>query len=150
MSEKEYSYRLSSFSFDLAVMACIPIAGWFLTYFAFTHDLDPVIRAFVGVFQLLTFLPLIFIYTKSKQKITILENGIKMKTAYKERFIEWQDVTLTRYDTIVSSFSRCTFSQPTDLVIQSRQGNIYIMDTIEGYDEIIQLLAEKITMPERW
>jgi len=150
MSEKKYSYRLSNFSFELAIMACIPMAGCFLTYFAFTHDLDPMIRAIMVAFHMLMFLPLIFIMIKAKQQIILSENGIRMKTAYNERFIEWQDVTLTRYDTIVSSFSRSRFSQPKDLVIQSRKGNIYIMDSIEGYDEIIQVLADKITLPERW
>jgi len=150
MNEKEYSYRMSSFAFDMGVMALLPLGGCYLSYFALTHDLDPVIKVIGVTFHLLMFLPLIFIYVKSKQTITILENGIKMKTAYNERFIEWQNVTLTRYDTIVSSFSRSRFSQPKDLVIQSRKGNIYIMDTIEGYDEIIRVLSEKITLPERW
>jgi len=149
MSEKEYSYRLGSFSFDLAVMACIPIVGCYLTYFAFTHDLDPVLRAIAVLFHLIMFLPLMFIMIKAKQQIILSENGIKMKTVYNEQFIEWQDVTLTRYDTIVSSFSRSKFSQPKDLVIQSRKGNIYIMDSIEGYEEIIKVLAGKIALPER-
>ena len=114
MSEKEYSYRLGSFSFDLAVMACIPIVGCYLTYFAFTHDLDPVLRAIAVLFHLIMFLPLMFIMIKAKQQIILSENGIKMKTVYNEQFIEWQDVTLTRYDTIVSSFSRSKFSQPKE------------------------------------
>ncbi|QXE91221.1 hypothetical protein KP001_01380 [Geomonas subterranea] len=81
MTEKEYSYRLSSFVFDMAIVALFPIAGFYLSYFALTHDLDPAIKAIVVTFHLLTFLPPVFIFIKSKQKITILENGIRMKVS---------------------------------------------------------------------
>jgi len=149
MSEKEYSYRLSSFLFYMAIVALFPIAGFYLSYFALTRDLDPAIKAIVVAFHLLTFLPPMFIFIKSKQKITILENGIRMKGVWSNRLILWQDVTRTKYDKIATPFSRSRFCPPNDLVIESKRTKIYIMDSIEQYDEILRMLGEKISLPEK-
>lgn len=149
MSEKEYSYRFSSFAFDMAIVALFPISAFYLSHFALTHDLGPEIKAIVVSFHLLTFLPPIFIFTKSRQKITILENGIGMKGVWGDRLILWPDVTLTKYDKIATPFSRSRFCLPNDLVIESKQTKIYIMDSIENYDEILRMLAEKISLPEK-
>lgn len=143
-SHKIYSYRLKTLIFDIIMVAWIPVAGLYLTYFALSRDLEVELKLVLIGFNLLMALPIIFVVLKTKHKIIISENGIMQKKLISSTFIAWPDIASVEYDTIVSSFSQSRFSKPKDLIIRSKHGDIvYVMDSLDGFGEVKELLAAK-------